>query len=164
MQHVPVPQPLAVSRRTALLAGGGLSLVTGASACEVRSPLDPEPTRDAEPAPVDPDLALRDSALLAIATQLALVTSTMSARPRLAARLGVLKAVHDAHVAALPGAVAPTAGGVPAGTWASVLAGEGALQHQLASLAQRAESGGFARLLASMSAGVAQVRIQAGAR
>ena len=122
----------------------------------MRSPLDAAPTQSAAPAPVDPDLALRDAAQLAIVTQLDLVTSTLAARPRLAARLQPLADLHAAHADALPGAPARESTPAPAGTWGVVVHGERALARQLAGMAQRAESGGFARLLASMAAAVDQ--------
>lgn len=164
MQHVPAPNTPAVTRRTALVASGGLALAAGTTACTVRSPLEARPTETATPAPLDPDLALRDRALLAIATQGALVTSTLKVRPRLTARLTPLQTLHQAHAAALPEAEESAPARVPAGTWATVLQGERTLQRQLASFAQQAESGGFARLLASMSAGVAQALAGVGAR
>lgn len=156
MQDVVGPRKHPVSRRLALVAPVAAGAVAGATGCQVRSPLE-EPRRDdPAPAPVDPDLALRDAAQLAVVAQLHRVRSTLEARPRLTSRLRPLADLHAQHVEALPGAPSPTATPVPAGTWGAVLQGERSLGRQLAGMAQRAESGGFARLLASMAAAIDQ--------
>lgn len=154
------PRQHLASRRLVLFGSAATGAVIATSGCEVRSPLDARPTESAAPAPVDPDLALRDAAQLAIVTQLDLVTSTLAARPRLSARLQPLADLHSAHADALPGAPARESAKestpVPAGTWGDIVRGERALSRQLAGMAQRAESGGFARLLASMAAAIDQ--------
>ena len=155
MHHVGEPLEHPVSRRLTLLAGTALPL-TFATACTVRSPLEARPTTDPAPAPTDPDLALRDAAQAALVAQLDLIASTMAARPRLEARLTPLKTMHVAHFTALPGGPGQRSSTPPAATWDSILDSERALQRRLAGLAQRAESGGFARLLASMSAAIGQ--------
>lgn len=153
MQHVPEPQPLPpLGRRGVLATAGALSL----AACTVRSPLEERPAP--QPVSVDPDIAVRDAAQLAIAAQLAQLRATSKARARLRPRLTALISLHAAHLQALPSSQTPAAtAGKTLASWADVQATERSLRHQLDGFAQRAESGGFARLLASMSAGIAQV-------
>ena len=137
-----------------MVGASGLAL-TG---CRLRTPTDERPAPT--PPPVDPDVALRDQARAAIAAQATLLTTVMKQRPGSVGRLRPWEALHHTHLEALPGGTStpsPAAPSVPPeAKVADVLAGERALQAQLASYAQRAESGGFARLLASMSAAIGQ--------
>lgn len=171
MQPVPgIPSHRVVSRRSALrglavVSVGGTGLLAG-QGCTVRNPFEDRP--EPEPAPVDPDIALRDSARGAIAAQLLLVERARPT-PGTRTRLADLARLHATHLAALDAGPTDTSSGDPSGDPSSdpsttaapprpadVLAGERALQAQLAGFAQRAESGGFARLLASMAAALAQ--------
>lgn len=126
-------------RRAALALGAaGLAAVAGCESDGSTQP-DPPPT----PAP-DADQELVDDVVAAI-----------TAVWRLAADRPSLAAVHVAHVGALGGeiTVAPARRAVDDGV---LRTREQALQSRLVGAAMAAESGALARLLASMSAAVAQ--------
>ena len=157
--------PGSPSRRCVVLAGGALLL----AACEVdpRSdpPAEPAPTTGA---PADPsteaDLALLDEARLIVASALATVTSVRRAVPALRSPLAPLRRLHATHLETLDEA-GPASGedtmdslsaaGDAAGALERVRRDELRLQRRLAAMAVAAASGPFARMLASMSAGVA---------
>jgi hypothetical protein len=157
--------PAWISRRGAVLAGGTLLL----TACD----LDPRSDPPAEPAPTsgapedlsaEADLALLDDARALVATALATVTGVRRAIPGLRPDLVPLRRLHATHLDALDEAGPSSAEGeadpLPvAGDAAAVLADlrrhELGLQRRLASMAVASASGSFARMLASMSAGVA---------
>jgi hypothetical protein len=157
--------PGSPSRRGVVLAGGVLLL----TACD----LDPRSDPPAEPtptsgAPADPsaeaDLALLDEARELVVAALAAVTSVRRAVPALRAALGPLRRLHAAHLETLdeagpasdggPGASLPAVGDA-AGALTGLRRDELRLQRRLAAMAVPAASGPFARMLASMSAGVA---------
>ena len=158
------------SRRTAtrrvLLAGGGAALLTG---CDLDPRADPEPA----PAPTsgvpsavseDADVELRDRVRLSVLGAIDLVKEARARYPRLRGPLADLLVMHEAHLALLD-EVGPAADGLPTGVPISedgpvealsqVRALEAAHQRSLGRMAVRAASGAFARMLASMSAGVA---------
>jgi hypothetical protein len=158
------------SRRTAtrrvVLAGGGAALL---AACDLDPRAEPAPA----PAPTsgvpsavspDADVALRDQLRLGVLGAIDLVESARARYPRLRRPLAGLVVMHEAHLALLD-EVGPAADGVPTGVMitqdgpAAALSQVRALevrhQRELGRMAVRAASGPFARMLASMSAGVA---------
>ncbi len=156
MQHVSAT----FSRRSLLLTTPLLGLAVGA--CEVRSPLEEPPAPS--PAAVDPDLTLRDEIRAAIAAQIQVLSAVATAHSANSNRTASLAAMHRAHLQALrgddrPETATPDSSGTPTGppvTWAQAMAGERGLQTRLTDAAQSAESGPFARLLASMAAAIGQ--------
>lgn len=126
--------------RRAAIALGAAGLVAAAG-CESDGSAQPDPPPT--PAP-DADQELVDDAVAAI-----------TAVWRLAADRPALAAVHLAHVEALGSEItaAPARRAVDVGV---LRTREQALQSQLVGAAMAAESGALARLLASMSAAVAQ--------
>jgi hypothetical protein len=125
--------------RRAALAAGGVALAALAGCDDGSEPPVPPPS----PSP-DADEALVDEVVAAITA----VWRVAAARPGLAA-------VHEAHVGALGGEITVA----PARRRPDVTVlrrREEALQTRLVDAAMAAESGGLARLLASMSAAVAQ--------
>jgi hypothetical protein len=154
------------SRRTLVLTG--LALV--ATGCDL------DPRTEAEPAPAptsgvpsavseDADIRLRDQARAMVMAVSDFVGSVRRDYPRLRQELAGLQALHRIHLALLDD-VAPESGDLP--VEAPVVTAEGPraalaqlrtveLGHQrgLGRLAIRTASGSFARMLASMSAGVA---------
>ncbi|WP_249423747.1 hypothetical protein [Nocardioides coralli] len=115
-------------------------------------------------APEDPDEALVESVRADIAAALALVTAG-AGRPALRAELGDWRRLHRLHLDAVPGEDAgedageqqATAVGSVAQVRRRVRREEARLQRTLADAALAAESGPLAALLASMSAGIAQL-------
>ena len=156
----PVATPAAATRRTtigALLLG--LGVVAG---CD----LDPS-SGDAGGSPqatVDPDVALVRDVLDEIAAVAGLVSSVGAAHPPLGDPMAALGRLHDAQAAALD--AAPSDGSAttspgptfadPAAALRAVRRREQRLQDRLVDWSVAARSGALARLLASMSAGVAQ--------
>ncbi len=147
-----------------------VATVSGSALALASCDLDPR-SDDAETAspdaPVDPDLTALAEAVSAIAEASALVVATTTAHPALAVRLTGFGELHDVHRDALAGATddlpEPTATPAPPTVitarpqaLAAVRRAESSLATRLASWAQRAESGTFARLLAVMSAAVQQ--------
>ena len=170
------PRAAAATRRAAL--GGALATLAAVSACDLAQPVDQPAGRtvgrsgdasgDASITPSggvsapaeDPDAALVDEVLADLGELAALVAAGARFAP-LRAPMRTLAALHAAHVEALDGE--PFAGrspGVrftgPAEALRRVRAGEQQAQRRLADWSVAAESGALARLLASMSAGVAQ--------
>lgn len=159
------PPDLALAtRRTALglLAGTALAACdTGLTSSGPTSPTSPAPD---SPTPIaGPDLLLAGEALTATATALEMVVATRARRPRLRAELLGLERLHRAHLTVLTDTAAtgtareqaPLSGG-DARVRTEVRARERVLQAELARWAMAAEDGVLARLLAVLSAGVAQ--------
>lgn len=160
--------PAALSRRGALavaLAGVGTGVVTG---CDLdpraTGPTTPTPTAGAPSAPgTDTDLLLLDEAREATAQALALVVTVGARYPRLRGAMRPLAALHEAHAEALEDAgpdgpaevPGPEVEGAASSALARVRLEEARLRRRLAAWSVQAGSGSFARLLASMSAGVA---------
>ena len=175
-----VPRAAAATRRAAL--GGALAALAAASACDVAQPSDESGgapggapgtgsasasgtgpgTRSDTPAATateDPDAALVDRVLAELGEVSALVSAAAGFAP-LRASMRTLHGLHAAHRDALEGGPltgpSPEAFAGPAEALRRVRAREQQTQRRLADWAVAAESGALARLLASMSAGVAQ--------
>ena len=170
------PRAAAATRRAAL--GGALASLAAVSACDLAEPVDQPiggsgdtslspsgeaagaPSGEASTPPEDPDTALVDEVLTDLGELAALVAAGARFAP-LREPMRALAALHAAHVEALDGEpVAGRSPGVrfagPAEALRQVRAGEQQAQQRLADWSVAAESGALARLLASMSAGVAQ--------
>jgi len=150
---------LSPSRRTALFgAVAGLVAVAGCDDADPRNgpavgPSTGVPAADDVP---DPDTALVEETLIRINGALAVVTAAQRRHRDLRPALRPFVRMHQEHLRALeqpaPGRTSsPGAAGLD-----QVRRAEQALQRQLVDAAVRAESGALARLLASMSAAVAQ--------
>ena len=169
--HVsPVTSP-ALSRRAVIIAAG-----LGLSATGCRITRDADGTGDGAPSTssatssppdLEPDVGVASEALAQVRGLREALTATTTRLPDLASGLTVVSAMHAAHEASLVDAVptqAPSTPGtrayaVPRGRTAALArlaAAEKRLHTSLDALALRAESGDFARLLASMGAGVGQ--------
>lgn len=171
MSPRPRPAPVATARvlttrRTtvAVALAGGAALAGGLSGCDIGDPARPGASPGATPA-ADPDEELLDRARAEVDAALALVAA-LSRHRRMATPLAPLLALHTAHRAALAGderasatpgetPAPPTLSGTPGELWTMLLAREGTLQRRLAAAAVEASSGTLARLLASMTAGIA---------
>ncbi|MFC7494855.1 MULTISPECIES: hypothetical protein [unclassified Nocardioides] len=129
-----MPDASRLSRRALLAVGAGG--VLAASACGQDGAAPPVPATDG-----DPDEVLVDE-----------VVAQVTATAALTGREPALTEMHTAHLAALE-AEAPTAA---AASRKQLRRAERDLQEFLVDAAMRAESGPLARLLASMSASVAQ--------
>jgi len=150
------------TRRTtvAVALAGGAALAGGLSGCDVGDQERPGASPGSTPA-ADPDEELLDRARTEVGEALALVAA-LSRHRRMAAPLAPLLALHTAHRAVLVGDETPTEtpappalSGAPGELWTLLLARERTLQRRLATAAVEASSGTLARLLASMSAGIA---------
>jgi hypothetical protein len=158
------------TRRTtvAVALAGGAALAGGLSGCDIGDPARPGASPGATPA-ADPDEELLDRARTEVDAALALVTA-LSRHGRMATPLAPLLALHTAHRDALAGDDTPTEtptetptgtpappslSGAPGELWTMLLARERTLHRRLAVSAVEASSGTLARLLASMSAGIA---------
>jgi hypothetical protein len=158
---VPAHPRVATTRRTAL--GGALVGLGAVAGCD----LDPPGGNTRQPAataPEDPDVALVEK-VLAELTHLTDLVSTVRARfPRLREPLTTLEALHVGHREILgdEAATRPSRGDRraeavgPGEALALVRGRERRAQNLLADWSVAAESGALARLLACMSAGVAQ--------
>ena len=148
--------PVVTTRRTALALAAGVTGVA-VSGCTSDSPEDPaDPARTSAP-PVDADQTLVDDVVERVATALATVVRAGEAAVPLARELAPLQAMHEAHLLALDaGEHSYASPGMEPPTRKSVLAAEARLQKFLVTAAVKAESGTLAKLLASMSAAVAQ--------
>ncbi|MGH3411839.1 MAG: hypothetical protein ACRDPH_02020 [Marmoricola sp.] len=172
--------PRTLSRRATLglaaaglIAGGGCSVeVNNPYAGGASSPSPGSGGRSGRLAAADPDVRLAVAALTGIEQAIALVRRTGDRHPALATVYADTLAMHRHHAAALVEAV-PS--GLRPGHTRTVpvprdgkaarkrlQAAEKELRHTLGGLAQRAHSGGFARLLASMAAAVHQREAVAG--
>lgn len=160
--------PPVVRRRLVLAGGAAVTAAVALSGCSLNNPFTTESTPPEEAIDrLDPDIALAVQAVAAIEVALRLVEATGRRHPQVAAELQGLVAMHRAHRAALVEAVPEDvdlqAGAQPAQVAARpkvarqrVVAAEGTLRNQLRGFALRAQSGAFARLLASMTASIAQ--------
>lgn len=160
------PQPVrAVSRRATVTgATAGLlatALPAGAvlSGCDALDPSSPaaSPSPDAA---TDPDAALVDRVRVELDELLALVSGLHRRQPALRPSLEGLLAMHTAHrdVLVEPGLPTPSPRaprGAPDELWSLLVSRERIARKRLAGWAVDARSGTLARLLASMSAGIA---------
>lgn len=153
-----------VRRRTALLAAAPLPLLAGCTFGSV-DPTSGLPSESPELADQEFDEGLVADARVGIAALAALLDRTGKVHPALAATVRGLTAMHRAHDEVLAEAAAGSArprrasAKVPADpdrALALVRTREAVLQRELVDLAVSARSGPLARLLASMSASVAQ--------
>ena len=171
----------ALSRRTALLG----TIVIGTAACTPYSLDDKQRDPDRSDAPVeqpkaDPDVALAATVLAAEQALVDRVDATLDAHPRLARLLAGTRATHAAHVDLLadaaPESPVPSASSSPSPAVsetpeaepaprvprdaAQALRALAALEDELSLEDKRsafsAQSGSFARVLASMAASAAQ--------
>ena len=161
------PTPPRPDRRAFLLLGAGAAaaLVTG---CSLNNPFDSTETPAAEAVRnLAPDVAVAVEAVGLLRTNQANLEATQAARPALAKQLSGLADLYRAHLEALVAAVPDGVDTKPAisprpvpgsRTAALDLVAKDAhgLQGGLVELAVRAQSGPFARLLGTMSAGLAQ--------
>jgi hypothetical protein len=163
------PRAAVASRRAAL--GGALVSLAAVASCDLAQSADqpgdaagtPSGTASGGPtstSSADPDTALVDRVLTELGELSGLVAAG-STYASLRTPLRALGELHAAHIEALDGE--RTAGEAPAVVFAGpadalrrVRAREQQGQRRLAGWAVAAESGALARLLASMSAGVAQ--------
>ena len=156
-------RPPSTTRRTAL--GGVLAGLAGAVAlvaCDVddlRPPeVDDTPAPSPEAGESDPDLALVDEVVAQVTRAWLLVKSARAYR-LLREPLGPLQRLHEAHLDVLDAEHSEPAvqqNGPAAPKYLEVRRVEAQLQRRLADASLRARSGALARLLASMSAAVAQ--------
>jgi hypothetical protein len=150
---------LSASRRTAVGAVlAGLAAVSGCDLGGADDSSEPAAPSSSTP-PADPDSALVSTVRTELLELEGLVASAGSGRPRLAADLAGLAALHEAHLAALPegdeSVEDRTVTGSVDQVRAQVSRRERQGQRRLAEWSVAAESGALARLLASMSAGIA---------
>ena len=148
------------TRRSAVTASGLAAL--GLTGCTTDDPASssgsasPSASTATETAPPDPDQLALDRA---VAITTGLIAGLAAANPVLDPA-GRLASIHEAHLAALQEAGGTTFTPVPSPpgrrlTAARLRRRELNAQRELARLAQMAESGALARVLASMSAGIA---------
>lgn len=151
------------TRRAAL--GGALAGVLGVAACDLDKPAPaPSPTSGgtAEPGPQpDSDQQIVDEARAETATLLALLLATATRHGALRRPLAGLRSMHRAHLALLeggddPGGAPEPVPATPAAALAALRRSESRAQARLADWSVAADSGALARLLAGMSASVAQ--------
>jgi len=157
-----------VSRRAAVagLTGGLSAGFAGLVACDPdRGGRDRSPGVSAGSPTEDPDLALVDRVSGELTELLALVTAVGARFGSLERRLRPFRELHQAHLEALDassqaappsGSAAPAVPHAPAAAMRQLLARERRGHERLTEAAVAAASGQLARLLASMSAGVAQ--------
>lgn len=171
MPHSPRPAPEAtVSRRGLLLGGVGLLALAGCSGDDSGddsgdSGNGKNPPRDTSE--LAPDVAVATAALERIRATRAAVDATSARHPALGRELAGVTEMHAAHEESLVDAVPERARpDSPPATYTvpprrrvaarRLAVAETELHEGLDELALRAESGDFARLLASMGAGIAQ--------
>ncbi len=163
---VDLPASGSLSRR--LLIVGGAAGLAGlvASGCDVNNPVDDEKEPKAT-AELAPDVAVATSALAEIRALSTAVSSTLTRFPATRTRLASLVTMHRAHEESLADAVPERARATataapyvvprrPEVALGKLAARERRLHGTLDGLALRAQSGDFARLLASMGAAVGQ--------
>lgn len=159
-----VDSPLSRRSLIAVGAAGMAGLVVGACSAD-----DPVPDEDAPGAPagLTPDVAVATSALAEIRVVRTAVDRTLARFPESRARLLPLGQMHRAHekslVEAVPSRAEPSATPAPyvvprrrEVALTSLATRERRLHDTLGTLALGAQSGDFARLLASMGAAVSQ--------
>jgi len=151
---------IALPRRTALAVTAAMTGLA-AGACTSDDPGEPSSPTSTSAPPVDADQELATSVAIDISVVGVFVDSLARDFPALRSELRPLRRLHAAHLEAIGGfddsipAPAPIAGGRAAAR-GELRRSEQRLQKQLAAAAVRAESGTLAKLLASMSAAVAQ--------
>jgi len=137
----------------------------GLSGCDLDRPAA-APTSSSTAA--DPDSALVDAVIAELDDLVALVTAAADRRPLLAPELAAFAALHQAHRSVLPeregDPATPRITGSPQAVGDRVRRREVQAQARLADWSVAAESGALARLLASMSAGIAAHVADAGLR
>jgi hypothetical protein len=166
---VSLPHPTAVSRRAALVAAVGALTVGTACTSDAADPEDGERSRDRATEPL-PDVTLAATVVADEQALLDRIDATLARYPRLERVLADARAAHAAHVTLLEDAApesatpspAPTAPGrvrVP-GDAAGAVRAIARREDELALVDKRsafaAESGAFARVLASMAASASQ--------
>lgn len=155
-----MPRRPSATRRTVL--GGAALTVLGTTGCDLDPRSAPTPQRPAPP--VDADSELVEAVVGDIKDVAGTVTALAAAYPALAAAVLPLAHLHASHLAELrPDGVttpSPTSSGVPSPGPRAALRGlqgrERQLQRRLVTASMAAGSGELARLLAAMSAAVAQ--------
>jgi hypothetical protein len=149
-----------LTRRTALAVTAALT-ATASGACTSDSSDEPSDPSSTSAPPVDADQELATSVAIEIALVGVFVDALARDFPALRSELRPLRRLHTAHAEAVGGfadslpAPEPVAGDRKAAS-AQLVRNEQGLQRQLAAAAVSAESGTLAKLLASMSAAVAQ--------
>lgn len=162
-------QPL--SRRTALAAGLGAAGLAGATVtgCSVRLPGHASETASPKlrPDQIQPDVQIVVDLVAALRQSVALLQDTGTRHPQLSPQLASLLTAQKAHLEVLHRAAPadrlaarpPVASRVPARAskaLAAVLERTRVLRQECYTSAARAESGSFARLLASIGASLSQ--------
>lgn len=159
---MPAP-PASATRRTAL--GGtlaGLVALTGCDLADLDPRDDDDPTVSATTGtPVDADQELVDEVTSELARLIAVLGAARTSFPRLRQETAPFRTLHVAHLDALAGDLAAPAEAVQLPATAAdalrdIRTQEARLQRRLADWSVAAGSGTLARLLASMSAAVAQ--------
>lgn len=137
------------SRRAFLTGAASAGLLAG---CTETSTLPP-------PRP-DADEVLANELQAAVSALVALIDAVGAGRPRRIRRLAPTRAVHAAHLDLLAPGTTPTPAspfvGADRAAYLAVAAAQDSLGRTLRGGVARAESGPFARVLASMAAGTAQ--------
>jgi len=157
-------RPLRVARRTTFGLVLGLPLAIGGCTRHDSAPTDPSPDGGSRVSDEEYDLALLDEARTELAGMLELLRRTAVKHPDRATSMTALIRLHTAHDELLAeSATEPSEAVTPVsvpGRSAKALelvrTRETALQEELAHLAGLVRSGPLARVLASMSAAVAQ--------
>lgn len=160
MVHLPL------SRRSLIAFGAAGVAGLAASACSSSDPVSDEKTPKSRTG-LAPDVAVATSALAEIQAVRTAVDNTLSRFPESRARLAPLEKLHEAHeqslVDAVPSRARPSAAPAPYVVprkrdvaLRNLATREQRLHDTLDGLALRAQSGDFARLLASMGAAIAQ--------
>jgi hypothetical protein len=156
------PRPgLVTTRRTALAgAVGGALLVAGCDADEPASTTPSPSATESSTPPADPDVALVDEVVAELDTLIAFTEAAALDRPGIGAWPAAFARLHRAHRDVLTDdeldTTSPRIRGTAPAVLRQVANRERAAQRRLADWAVAAESGPLARLLASMSAAVAQ--------
>lgn len=155
----------ALSRRSLFAGAAGVAVLL-ASGCSTSDSTSNDETPK-PPAELAPDVAIATRALAEIRAVRTAASNTLSRYPAVRSRLASLVQLHQAHEATLADAVpdrvgtsaSPAPYAVPRKRDAalrSLTLREQRLHDTLHELALRAQSGDFARLLASMGAGISQ--------
>jgi len=154
-----------VARRSLIVGAAGMAALV-ASGCSGKSP-DSDDTAPTPAAELAPDVAVATRALAEITAVRAAVSGTLSRHPASRAQLRALARMHRAHeetlVDAVPERARPTAKPAPyvvprerKAALRKLATREQRLHDSLGRLALRAQSGDFARLLASMGSATSQ--------